>query len=80
MISGRSNYREEREKILMVNSIYGIERWDVNKREWIPQRFGGEDLNEMAEALRLLEDILPDTELRLAQYTVSEYKEIHEYS
>lgn len=64
----------------MSNSIYGIERWDVNKREWVPQRFGGEDLNEMAEALRLLEDILPDTELRLAQYTVSEYKEIHEYS
>ena len=62
------------------NPIYGIERWDVEKREWVPQRFGGESLNEMAEALRLLEDILPDTELRLAQYSVSEYEQIHEYS
>lgn len=64
----------------MLNPIYGIERWDINKREWVPQRFGGESLNEMAEALRLLEDILPDTELRLAQYNVSEYTQIHEYS
>lgn len=64
----------------MLNPIYGIERWDINKREWVPQRFGGESLNEMAEALRLLEDILPDTELRLAQYSVSEYEQIHEYS
>jgi len=64
----------------MLNPIYGIERWDINKREWVPQRFGGESLNEMAEALRLLEDILPDTELRLAQYSVSEYEHIHEYS
>ena len=62
------------------NPIYGIERWDVEKREWVPQRFGGESLNEMAEALRLLEDILPDAELRLAQYDVSEYTQIHEYS
>jgi hypothetical protein len=62
------------------NPIYGIERWDVEKREWVPQRFGGESLNEMAEALRLLEDILPDTELRLAQYSVSEYEQIHEYN
>lgn len=62
------------------NPIYGIERWDINKREWVLQRFGGESLNEMAEALRLLEDILPDTELRLAQYSVSEYEQIHEYS
>lgn len=60
--------------------IYGIERWDVEKREWIPHRFGGESLSEMAEALRLLEDILPDAELRLAQYNVSEYTQIHEYS
>ena len=64
----------------MLNPIYGIERWDINKREWVPQRFGGESLNEMAEALRLLEDILPDAELRLAQYDVSEYTQIHEYS
>lgn len=64
----------------MLNPIYGIERWDINKREWVPQRFGGESLNEMAEALRLLEDILPDTELRLAQYDVSEYTQIHEYN
>lgn len=64
----------------MLNPIYGIERWDINKREWVPQRFGGESLNEMAEALRLLEDILPDTELRLAQYSVSEYEQIHEYN
>lgn len=62
------------------NPIYGIERWDVEKREWVPQRFGGESLNEMAEALRLLEDILPDAELRLAQYDVSEYTQIYEYS
>lgn len=62
------------------NPIYGIERWDREKREWVPQRFGGESLSEMAEALRLLEDILPDVELRLAQYDVSEYTQIHEYS
>lgn len=64
----------------MLNPIYGIERWDINKREWVPQRFGGESLNEMAEVLRLLEDILPNVELRLAQYSVSEYEQIHEYS
>ena len=62
------------------NPIYGIERWNREKREWVPYRFGGENLSEMAEALRLLEDILPDAELRLAQYDVSEYTEIHEYS
>ena len=62
------------------NPIYGIERWDREKREWVPYRFGGENLSEMAEALRLLEDILPDTELRLAQYSVSEYEQIHEYN
>lgn len=64
----------------MLNPIYGIERWDINKREWVPQRFGGESLSEMAEVLRLLEDILPNVELRLAQYSVSEYEQIHEYS
>lgn len=64
----------------MLNPIYGIERWDINKREWVPQRFGGESLNEMAEVLRLLEDILPNVELRLAQYSVSEYEQIYEYS
>ena len=70
-----------KEKLMQkFNPIYGIERWDVEKREWVPQRFGGESLSEMAEALRLLEDILPDTELRLAQYNVSEYIQIHEYS
>ena len=70
-----------KEKLMQkFNPIYGIERWDVEKREWVPQRFGGESLSEMAEALRLLEDILPDTELRLAQYNVSEYTQIHEYS
>lgn len=63
-----------------LSPIYGIERWDIEKREWVPQRFGGESLSEMAEALRLLEDILPNAELRLAQYNVSEYTQIHEYS
>lgn len=63
-----------------LSPIYGIERWDTEKKEWVPHRFGGESLNEMAEALRLLEDILPNAELRLAQYSVSEYEQIHEYS
>ena len=63
-----------------LSPIYGIERWDTEKREWVPHRFGGENLSEMVEALRLLEDILPNVELRLAQYSVSEYEQIHEYN
>ncbi len=59
--------------------IYGIERWDNTRREWMPQRFGHEDLNEMAEALRLLEEALPDTEFRLAQYTVEEFQYIRHF-
>lgn len=63
----------------MKNIIYGIEWWDDDRKEWRPHRFGGEDLYEMAEALRLIEDAIPWKEFRLAQYTVTEFQHIKSF-
>ncbi len=63
-----------------VNYIYVIEKWDDKAREWAPMHTGTNDLEEMGDLLNVMEAALPHRELRLAQYTVTEYQEIHEYS
>ena len=63
-----------------VNYIYVIEKWNDKTREWMPIHTGTNDLEEMGDLLNVMEAALPHRELRLAQYTVTEYQEIHEYS
>ena len=59
--------------------VYTIERWDDAHKEWIPYRFDISDLEDMEKTINLLEEILPNTEFRPAQYMVSEYKHISVY-
>lgn len=63
-----------------VNYIYVIEKWNDKAREWQPMHMGTNDLEEMGDLLNVMEAALPHRELKLAQYTVTEYQEIHEYS
>ena len=61
------------------NIVYGIEKWDTDKREWIPHKFCGEDLEEIGELIDLLQQIFPDAEMRPAQYTVKEFQHIRSF-
>ena len=56
--------------------IYGIERWDDQRKEWIPQRFNCKDLEEVGEVIDLLDAAMPYREFRPAQYTVEEFQYI----
>ena len=64
---------------MVKNYIYTIEKWDEKQRLWRPFRFGGQDLSEMGEALQLIEDAIPHSEFRLAQYTVEEFQYIKSF-
>lgn len=59
--------------------VYAVERWDSNKREWIPHRFDCHDLEEVGEVIDLLNTALPDAEFRPAQYTVEEFQYIKSF-
>ena len=63
----------------MKNYIYGVEKWDEQRKEWIPQRFDCKDLQEVGEVINLLDEAMPYREFRPAQYTVEEYHHIVEY-
>lgn len=56
--------------------IYGVEKWDDRRKEWIPQRFDCQDLEEVGEVISILEEALPNREFRPAQYTVEEFQYI----
>ena len=56
--------------------IYGVERWDDQRKEWIPQRFDCKDLEEVGEVIDLLDSAMPYREFRPAQYTVEEFQYI----
>lgn len=56
--------------------IYGVEKWDDQRKEWLPQRFDCGDLEEVGEVINLLEEALPDREFRPAQYIVEEFQYI----
>lgn len=59
--------------------IYGVEKWDTYRQEWVPQRFDCQDLEEVGEVINLLEQALPNVEFRPAQYTVEEYQYIRSF-
>ena len=56
--------------------IYGVERWDDQRKEWIPQWFDCKDLEEVGEVIDLLDAAMPYREFRPAQYTVEEFQYI----
>ena len=56
--------------------IYGVERWDDQRKMWIPQRFDCKDLEEVGEVIDLLDAAMPYREFRPAQYTVEEFQYI----
>ncbi len=58
---------------------YGVEKWNKQRKEWVPCRFELHDLEEVEEVIDLLEVALPDVEYRPAQYTVEEYIHITEF-
>ena len=59
--------------------IYGIEKWDNRRKEWMPQRFDCQDLEEVGEVIDILNEALPNREFRPAQYTVEEYHYIKNF-
>ena len=59
--------------------IYGVEKWDDRRKEWIPQRFDCHNLEEVGEVIDILEEALPNREFRPAQYTVEEYHYIKNF-
>ena len=60
--------------------IYGIERWDEVRDQWVPQRFlDCHDLEQVGDLINLLEQILPHREFRPAQYAVGELHRIVYY-
>lgn len=56
--------------------IYGVERWDDQRKMWIPQRFDCKDLEEVGEVIDLLDAAMPYREFRPAQYIVEEFQYI----
>ena len=56
--------------------VYGVEKWDEQRKEWIPQRFDCKDLQEVGEVIDLLDVAMPYREFRPAQYTVEEFQYI----
>lgn len=63
----------------MSNIIYGVEKWDDTVKDWRPQRFGCQDLEEVGEVIDLLNQAMPDREFRPAQYTVKEFQYIRSF-
>ena len=59
--------------------IYGVERWDTIRKEWRPQRFDCQDLEEVGEVIDLLNQAMPNAEFRPAQYTVKEFQVIRSF-
>lgn len=59
--------------------IYGVEKWDEQRKEWVPQRFDCKDLEEVGEVIDLLDAAMPYREFRPAQYTVEEFQIIRSF-
>lgn len=63
----------------MNNIVYGVEKWDDARKEWVPHRFDCKDLAEVGEVIDLLEQVMPDREFRPVQYTVKEFQYIKSF-
>lgn len=61
------------------NIVYGIEKWDAQRGQWIPHRFEINSLEEVGEVIDLLETALPNVEFRPAQYTIKEFQYIRSF-
>jgi len=61
------------------STIFGVEKWDDELREWRPQRFDCKDLQEVGEVIDLLNEAMPDREFRPAQYNVEEFQIIRSF-
>ena len=57
----------------MPKYVYGVEKWDDKRYQWMPLRFDCRDLAEVGETIDLLERALPHCEFKPAQYTVEEF-------
>jgi len=61
------------------STIFGVEKWDDELREWRLQRFDCKDLQEVGEVIDLLNEAMPDREFRPAQYNVEEFQIIRSF-
>ena len=62
----------------MIETIYGIDKWDDIRREWRPYRVVEGDLEDAAEVLNTLEGFFPGFEFKIAQYEVQEITHVME--
>ena len=63
----------------MPRYVYGVEKWDDKRCQWMPLRFDCRDLKEVEETIDLLERALPQSEFKPAQYTVDEFRVIRSF-
>ena len=63
----------------MSDIVYSLAHWDDEKRKWIPYRICDTSLEDIAEALRIIEEAYPEREVKIVQYTESEFQIVRQF-